>query len=453
MNKKTALTILVIIIIVAILLIGFFLFFQKQSEQNNPVVTAARNFFGGFFPTTENTNTNNVSNTNGQDIVVPNGVIPRLRQISSFPVAGGVMFERFATTTSLLTQESTSTTTNSATSTKAAEVIYRFVERATGHVYETTSRDLSQIRITNTTIPKTYQAFFSADGENLAMIYLNSGAIETFLGKINYLKNETSTTTSAFETKEKKDDGLATIIGNFLPSDSFGLAKSQNSSDLAFFSLVDSPDGNYAVNLYTSNLKTPLLNKNIYELNTSEWKIQILKDRTLTLNTKPSVSAEGFLYFLNPKDGILKKKLGNTTGLTSLTSPDGKKILYSYYDFGTTKNVLYDTTKKKYFTLNFSTIASDKCVWGQKNTADLYCAIPTNLIRGEFPDIWYQGKYAFNDGLVKIDTETFATKNLLDANTETKTNLDITNLQLSPSEDYLMFMNKSDLILWSLDIK
>ena len=121
--------------------------------------------------------------------------------------------------------------------------------------------------------------------------------------------------------------------------------------------------------------------------------------------------------------------------------------------FNSLKNVLYDITKKKYFALNLATIVGDKCVWSQKNTTDLYCAIPKNLIRGNFPDVWYQGKYAFNDNIIKIDTETFATKNLLEANTETKNDLDITNLQLSPNEDYLMFMNKSDLILWSLDIK
>jgi len=199
-------------------------------------------------------------------------------------------------------------------------------------------------------------------------------------------------------------------------------------------------------------LKTPLLNKNIFDLNTSEWKIQILKDGTLTLNTKPSVVSEGFLYFLNPKEGILKKKLGNTVGLTSLTSPDGKKIFYSYYDAGSTKNVMYDSNKKIYTSLNLATIVGDKCVWSQKDTTNIYCAVPTNLIRGDFPDNWYQGKYAFNDSLVKINTDDFTVTNLMEANSETKINLDVINLQISPSEDYLMFMNKSDLILWSLDI-
>jgi hypothetical protein len=446
MNRKTALTILVIVIITAILIIGFFLFFQKQSEQKNNVIDAARNFFGGFFPTS-NTDTNSQNNTNNQNPSdISNNIIPRLRQISNFPVAGGVMFDRVSTTTSLLTQENTGTST-----VKTSEVVYRFVERATGHIYETTSRDLSQKRITNTTIPKTYQAFFSGDGENLSMIYLNNNAIETFLGKINYPQISTSTVFAS--DSEKIEANFANVTGTFLPSESFSFTKSQNSNDFAFLNTTDSASGEYITNLYTGNLKTPLLNKNVYNLNTSEWKIQILKDGTLTLNTKPSITSEGFLYFLNPKDGILKKKLGNTLALNSITSPDGNKIFYSYNDSGTTKNVVYDSTKKTYTSLSLATIAGDKCVWGQKDSVTLYCAIPTNLIRGNFPDTWYQGKYAFNDDLIRINTNDFTVKNLLSANSETKTNLDVTNLQISPNEDYLMFVNKSDLILWSLDIR
>jgi hypothetical protein len=456
MNKKTALTILVVVIIVAILVIGFFLFFQKQSEQKNSVIDAARNFFGGFFPTSPTTNSNNSQINDNQNNNPINNVIPRLRQISNFPVAGGVMFERTATTSSLLVQDPTASTTNAATSTtqKITEVVYRFVERATGHIYETTSRDLSQKRITNTTIPKDYEAFFSNDGESLAMIYLDpQQAIETFLGKINYPKDATTTNSTTTISYEKNElDDFANITGTFLPIESFGFTKSQTSNDFAFLNRTDSADGGYVVNLYTGNLKTPLLNKNVYSLNTSEWKIQILKDGTLALNTKPSVVSDGFLYFLNPKEGILRKKLGNTKALTSLVSPDGKKIFYSYNDAGTTKTVIYDSTKKIYTSLNLATLASDKCVWSPKDSVSIYCAVPTNLIRGDFPDDWYQGKYAFDDSLVKINTDDFTVETLMQANTETQTNLDIVNLQTSPNEDYLMFMNKTDLILWSLDI-
>ncbi len=456
MNKKTALTILAVVIIVAILLIGFFLFFQKQTEQKNPVIEAARNFFGGFFPAANTNEQSNQSNPQDQNNETTNGVIPRLRQISNFPVAGGVMFEKTSTTSSLLVQEAvgTSTATSTNNSSKTTVVVYRFVERSTGHVYETTSRDLSQQRITNTTIPKIYQAYFSGDGENLSMIYLNpSQAIETFLGKINYPKDATTTATSTYEIDKKSEENFANITGTFLPSESFGFTKSQTSNDFAFLKTSDSVNGGYIVNLYTGNLKTPLLNKNVYNLNTSEWEVQILKDGVLALNTKPSIVSEGFLYFLNPKEGILKKKLGNTLGLTSLVSPDGKKIFYSYYDSGDTKTVVYDSVKKTYTSLNISTIVGDKCVWSPKDNTIVYCAVPNNLIRGNFPDFWYQGKYEFNDDLVAINTNDFTVKNLMVANSETKKDLDVVNLQISPNEDYLLFMNKSDLILWSLDIK
>lgn len=436
MNRKTALTILVIIIIVAILVIGFFLFFQKQTEQKNFVVDAARNFFGGFFPT-ETTPLQNQEGTVENQTPGSNSVIPKLRQISSFPVAGGVVFEREATSSSLLVQEGENTETYQ----KITEVVYRFVERATGHIYETTARDLSQKRITNTTIPKVYEAFFSVDGENLAMVYLKGNSTETFLGKINYPKVATGT------EEIKEEDTFANITGTFLPTESFGFTKSPTNNQYAFLNVTDSGTG-----VYTGVLATTSSNTNIFNLQTSEWKIQILKDGSFVLTTKPSLLAEGFLYFLNPKDGILKKKLGNTPGLTSLVSPDGKKIFYSYYDSGTTNTVLFDSEKKLYTTLDIATLVGDKCVWSQKDSALVFCALPNNLTRGDFPDIWYQGKYAFNDGFIKINTNDFTVTNLMLPNQETPTNLDAVDLQLSPNEDYLMFTNKTDLILWSLDI-
>jgi hypothetical protein len=441
MNKKTAVTILVVVIIVAILFIGFFLFFQKESSQQNSVVTAARNFFGGFFPSAPSNNEPG-QNNNNDDPENINNVIPRLRQISNFPVAGGVMFDREATTSSLLIQEETGAEQNQ----KIIEVVYRFVERATGHIYETTSRDLSQKRITNTTIPKIYEAFFSSDGDSLAMIYLRGPATETFIGKINYM---VVSTTTDFVGEEDK---FATVTGTFLPTESFGFTKSHSSNDFIFLNTADNSGGEYTVNLYGGNLKTPLQNTNIFNLETSEWRAQILKDGTLALNTKASVISEGFLYFLNPKEGILKKRLGNTIALTSLVSPDGKKIFYSYNDSGTTKTVVYDSDTKLYTTLDLATIAGDKCVWSQKDNVTVYCAVPINLIRGDFPDSWYQGKYAFNDSFVKINTKDFTVVNLMEANSEIEGNLDVIDLQLSPSEDYLMFTNKTDLILWSLDV-
>jgi len=440
MNKKTALTILIVLVIIIILFIGFFLFFQKQSTQQNPVVSAARNFFGGFFPSSQENESSQV-NTNNEVPGEINNIIPRLRQISSFPVAGGVMFERKATSSSFLVQEETNKEINSTTT----QVIYRFLERSTGHVYETTSRDLSQKRITNTTLPKIYKAFFSLDGNVVVMNYLNNGSIETFLGKINYPVVSTSTII-------KETENFANITGNFLPLESFSFTKSKFSDDFIFSNTSYNIQNQDLTNLYLGNLKTPTENKNIFNLNTSEWKIQYLKDGTLALNTKASVVSEGFLYFLNPKDGILKKKLGNTLGLTSLVSPDGKKIFYSYYDSGSTKTVVYDSETKNYTSLDLATIVGDKCVWSQTDNVTVYCALPLNLVRGDFPDSWYQGKYAFNDSFVKINTKDFTIEILMSANTETTINLDAIDLQLSPSEDYLMFINKADLILWSLDI-
>jgi len=444
MDKKTALKIFIAVLFIALIIIGFLIFFQKKTGNQTSVSDTARNIFGSFFPTESNPLQPAATSSLPESSDNQNNTfkIPRLRQISTVPTAGGVMFERSATTSSLLVQEETGTEANK----KITEVVYRYVERATGNIYETTARDLSQKRITNTTVPKVYEAYFDKRGDDLAMLYLDKGSIENFLAKINYPQIQISTT-----TQEEVLENFANITGTFLPLDSFGFT-TFGTSTFAFINTVDSENGEVFNNLYISDFKKPLEYKKVVSLPSAEWKVQVLNNNSFAVTTKPSSIAEGFLYFVSPTEGLLKKKLGNILGLTTLVSPDQKKILFSYYDSGNTKMAIYDFDAKTYTTLGVSTIVADKCIWSRKETGIVYCALPTNLVRGNFPDGWYTGQYSFNDGIAKIDAAKATMSYKMPANTETEQNLDMTSLQLSPNEDYLLFRNKNDLTLWSLDL-
>jgi len=443
MTKKTALIILVIIILLVIGVFGFFFFYKTDEQNQGGFIDTARNIFGGFFPASQNNNSQNNDSGDEQNNNNENGgTVPKLRKITDYPVSGAIIFEREATS-SVLVEE-----TGEQKNEKIIETVYSFVERATGHIYETTTKNLSQKRITNTTIPKTQKSFFSRDGESVVMIYLDDfNSLETFIGKINYPQKSTST-----EMMGEEVDNLANITGTFLPTDSFSFNKDFYSDNFLFLNNSDSGSGLFVTDLYIGNIKNSSQITNIFSLKTSEWTPSLLKNDNIALNTKSSVSAQGYLYFLDTKTKIMKKILGNTIALNSLVRPDGKKVLYSYNDAGTTKTVVYDLDKKIYTTINAQTLPKEKCIWSEKEIDVVFCAVPINLIRGDFPDVWYQGKYFFNDGLVKINTNDFSITTLLEPNTETKEILDITNLQISPKEDYLMFINKQDLTLWSYDI-
>ena len=92
--------------------------------------------------------------------------LPRLRKISSEPVAGAAVFNIGTTS------------------------IVRFVEKGTGNVYEVKSDSLAVQRLTNTTIPKIVRAFWlpNATGFLAQTLMPESEIIETNFVKLN--KNE-----------------------------------------------------------------------------------------------------------------------------------------------------------------------------------------------------------------------------------------------------------------------
>ena len=60
-----------------------------------------------------------------------------------------------------------------------------------------------------------------------------------------------------------------------------------------------------------------------------EWLVSWPNKETITLATKPSFAAAGYLFFLNSKTGGANKILSGINGLTSLVDGTAKNILYS----------------------------------------------------------------------------------------------------------------------------
>ncbi len=95
---------------------------------------------------------------------------------------------------------------------------------------------------------------------------------------------------------------------------------------------------------------------------------------------------------------------------------------------------------------------TDKCVWSKLNPSEVYCAVPTEIPTGIYPDDWYRGNVQFADQIWHLDTvtgEVHIIANLLSLSNEL---IDVINPELDPKENFLYFMNKRDLTLWSLDL-
>ncbi len=412
MTRKNAIIILITIILFAVVFITYLIVTSNISDNNkNTGDSLLPNEF--VFPGSNSTTTPITDNTPKE--------IPRLRQISPTPVSGFISFERKIDLKGEIVPESRREQT---------ETIYRFIDRATGNIYETSESRAVVTRITNPTIPKVYEAEFFDNGDGVAMRYLDQDEnIETYIAHTSKI-NATSTI--------ENQGPYQTLSGVFLPKNIVSLKKSETSND--FFYTKDGIG-------YTFNALTPQNQKAILNYPISNWLLDWIGEK-LILTTKPSYLSEGFVFSLNMKSGNFEKILDDKKGLAVKINNNDTKIFYSESVGKSISSGILKNDTKELFLTNVKTLA-DKCVWSKKNINIIYCAVPRQIPELSYPDSWYQGAVSFNDNLYMIDALN---------NTETKFggldlySFDIKDLQISDQEEYLIFQNKKDLSLWSLDI-
>ncbi len=399
MSKK----IIIIIIIILVLAAGGIWFYLRQTGKIPGEPISISNLFPSSGENNINLPSGNNNSTGG------NGL----------PTGGGTSQNIFLQ----LTTDSVSGAAWSSTTVK-------YIEQATGNIYEILPDGQNKKRITNTTILKTFDASWSKDANKLILKYFDNTdsaypSIKNFMATI---KNSTTTE-------------LGSLSGIFLPNGSKEALISPFEDKIFYFT---------GSNNITNGVIAGLDNKkqaNIFSSSFGEFLVDWPVKNTITLLTKPSAMAEGFFYTLDAKTGKLTKILGNLYGLTALLSPDGQKVFYSYFNNGSLASKIFDVKNKTDQSLDITTLA-DKCVWSLLNKNIIYCAVPQNFPSANYPDDWYMGIVFFNDNIWQKDLSTGETKVLVE-----NTNTDAINLFLSASENYLFFTNKKDNTLWSVKLK
>lgn len=414
MNKLTKIIITAIIIIM--LAAGLFAFFagKKPAVVDEPTTT------GGFPDTGDSAGrTSSGSSSIGTTTSRPAGETNKANILTQ------------------LTKNATSGSAYYGTSTAL------YMERATGHIYKINLDGTNKIRLSNATVPKSFEASWSYKSDKLAVRYFEdpkSGsvklAVKTFLASIGHLLKATS-------TSEAELKGLA------LPATVSEIAVSPSDDKIFYLNSLD--------NDMTEGVTADFSNKNqkkIFELPFGEFNISWPTKDNIALLTKPSAKAEGHLYFLNAKTGALTRILGGIKGLTAVVSPDGDKVLFSGIGQNGTEAKIYNVKNKTVSNLGLATLA-DKCAWGEKNKNMVYCALPTgrqaapmNISGSNQPDAWYQGIASFDDGVWSKNVSTGESKNIL-----SHFGADIMNIFASNDENYLIFTDKNDGTLWSLKLK
>lgn len=407
MNKTTKIIITAIIIIM--LAAGFFAFFagKKPVETTNEPTTT-----GGFPDTGDSAG-----------------------RKSSASLGGGASSSKFGKEApknilTQLTKNAISGTAYYGTTTAL------YMERATGHIYKINLDGTNSVRLSNATVPKSFEASWSYKSDKMAVRYFEDPApgsiklaVKTFLASIGHLLKATS-------TSEAELKGLA------LPASVSEIAVSP-AEDKVFYLNNLGNDGVEGVVADFGNKNQ----KKIFELPFGEFNINWPVKDNIVLLTKPSAKAEGFLYFLNSKTGALTRILGGIKGLTAAVSPGGENIVFSGIGREGVESKIYNVKNKTVSNLGFAVLA-DKCAWGRKNKNMIYCAVSAKKPDNNQPDGWYQGVVSFDDGVWSKNITTGESKNIL-----SRFGADIMNIFVSSDENYLIFTDKNDGTLWSLKLR
>lgn len=316
--------------------------------------------------------------------------------------------------------------------------LVRYVTNSSGQIYDQALNKAEEAKnVASTKIPYVVEAFFDNTATKVVLRYAKDDVIQTYLANMTFPKNDDNATGSTLVK--------AAVSGDFLPENIKTVALSRDQKN--FFYMTPVSGGVSGINHTFANKAK----KGLIETPLTEWIADFGSSQKINLTTKASGLVFGYSYSLDTKNGNLSKNIGKVNGLTSLLSPDGKKLFYSVYnDNKTMSSFILDIQTGKKSSVSPSILA-DKCVWAS-DSKFIYCGAPVISPQGLYPDDWYKGKISFNDALWEIDATSMTGNIVYDFVSKNNKSVDAIDLRLDPTNNYLGFINKKDNTLWVFDL-
>lgn len=356
---------------------------------------SASNFFSALFPFGNNLPRPSTTGENGNADNGQTGPAPALREISHAPT-GGAHFQ--------------------------SSGAVRYIEKETGHVYETMPGLLAVTRISNTTIPGIQNAVWLGDSAFVLQYLDENKQIK------NYLANLASSTPDQ------------AIVGSFLSNftDVFPSADEKH--------LIEGVRSANGITVLASDTAEKT-KKTLFTSPLRSWTV-LPAGSALFIESAPS-EGTGFLYKVNV-DRSLSKIAGDALGLMAVPNKDGTWIAYSVISPTGVSLFIFDTVKKTTTVSPIGTLA-EKCAWLPEDSPRLFCGVPSS-VSGISPDLWFMGMQSYSDSAWIIDPQRGTARIVRDLEKDAGRPIDIIKPSVSPDGMYAMFTNKNDLSLWSLSL-
>ncbi|TSC87000.1 MAG: hypothetical protein G01um10148_105 [Parcubacteria group bacterium Gr01-1014_8] len=326
---------------------------------------------------------------------------PRLWQVQKSPVAG---FRFIAATTTTL----------------------RFMERSSGYIFDVNPATGKTTRVTNTLIPKVYDARFARDG---------SPVIKT-------LENDVRTTYSA-TLASSSNETLATLVLTPLGNNVADAVPNATSREL--LSLIESENGSSIVRSGWNGSKPTTL----FSSSLSGWRMYWTYDNKVYIAQKAATGVPGNAYELLG-NGELVPLARSVSGLTIVPKATSTALLIAS-DAGVVSTLVRPNADTAFIILPVKTIV-DKCLWAPGNNLIAYCAVPSSIPSKQFLDEWYRGEIHTADSWWRVDASAGSAQLLFSPARESGSSLDAETPRIDNSGTYIAFLDSHDKSLWILRI-
>ncbi len=313
----------------------------------------------------------------------------------------------------------------------------RYADRASGYIFDADPETGLVVRLTNTLLPKTYEAFFG--GGHAVMRALDAeGNITTFVGTL-----ASSTSVSG------ADASASALVGADLTKNIMRIAVEPVSG--ALFYIVRTATGVAGITSDWNGANQ----KRLFESAALHWNPIYLRDGRIVLTQAAADNAAGYAYELKG-DGALLRLLPATAGLTVLPHTSGA-LLWSRSTSGAASLFVQTGTGASAAQLPIKTIA-EKCAWSPEPATRTsgsvasstglvaYCGVPQGFVGQGFLDDWYQGASHFSDALWRVDASAGTSELVLTPPSNTP--LDMAQMHADSDGRYITFVNAADKSLW-----
>lgn len=295
----------------------------------------------------------------------------------------------------------------------------RYVEQGTGHIYDIDLETGEITLLSGTTFPRTTKAVFSADASSVIISTLNDNSIRSIIAELSTTTLEQGSI-EAVSMPENATDLF------FREGHAYYLLKQENGSTGYRYDIKKKTA--------TSVFSIPLRD------------MRVVWGDTIYAYTIPTARQSGSVYQIKGS-GTLGYVTTDAPGLVAVGYENGV-IATSMIDGELSSTAV--TKGGARADQSFPAIP-EKCVQDPLNAISVFCAVPTNIGEGEFPDSWYMGKLSYSDTLWRLNTETGGASLLLDFTAENGNPMDVHAIGSDPLGTRLFIINKHDNTLWLFD--